>query len=166
MGLNRLPDTHWCHEQEYYVYEYFPFFTERRSFQNVAFSVYLTQPQTHTRVGQTVKFDGVQLNEGAGYDPHLGRFVAPTRGLYLFAYTVAKYFVGEARVNLMKNGHSISGAIVDVRTDTDDHQAGNVVLVELDVGDVIYVENCINDDIEIYGHGSYKWTTFTGVWLA
>ena len=65
----------------------------------------------------------------------------------------------------MKNGNAINSAIVEVITDRVQQQAGNVALVELNVGDVVSVEEYHTGDATIYGSSTYRCTTFSGVLL-
>jgi len=139
--------------------------SERQTPERVAFSLYLSHPQEHTGIGQKIKFDAVLLNEGNGYNPHIAAFVAPTKGLYLFAYSIAKLYAGQAVVHLMKNGNAINSAVVDVQTTGIDQQSGNVALVELDVGDVVSVEEYHEADAKIYSNSVYRYTTFSGILL-
>ena len=141
------------------------FISERQAPERVAFSVYLSHDETHTGIGEKVRYDAVLLNEGNGYSPHIAAFTAPTKGIYLFAFNIAKWRVGQAYVRLMKNGNIINSAAVDVSRPNDDQHAGNVALVELGVGDVVYVEEYHQDNAVIHGDTVNRFTTFSGVLL-
>ena len=61
----------------------------------------------------------------------------------------------------MKNGNVINGAVVDVKVNAADEHASNVALVQIDVGDVVYVEEYHYSDVLILGDTGLRWTTFS-----
>ena len=71
----------------------------------VAFAAQLTT-DLHTNVGDVIKFDNVQLNDGGGYDDVTGRFTTPSNGTYEFTLITSTLNNDAARTDLMLGGYS------------------------------------------------------------
>lgn len=55
----------------------------------VAFHAYLsTNAPVSSAVHYIIVFDKVVTNVGSGYHPHIGTFIAPRSGLYVFTWTI------------------------------------------------------------------------------
>ncbi|XP_021359604.1 cerebellin-2-like [Mizuhopecten yessoensis] len=106
---------------------------------------------------QTLEFDHVVTNVGNGYDSRHGHFTAPVAGLFSFTSTVLLSSSNNhlMQLNIVKNGvdigHLFSYSALDKGTRT--------VVLQLSVGDMVWVRNRDNNSPEIFGLG---YTTFSG----
>ncbi|XP_052815360.1 complement C1q-like protein 4 [Mya arenaria] len=136
---------------------------EKRQSGRIAFSTRLDHTQGHIGVGQKLIFNKVLLNTGDAYSVHTGVFTCVEAGLHLFAYFVGKGTTGQAWVELKKNGVVINGAVADSVSTYHDTQGGNVAILELDAGDLVWVEEFHQSDAQVYGGSGF--VTFSGVML-
>ncbi|XP_031139433.1 cerebellin 18 [Sander lucioperca] len=90
-----------------------------------------------------IPYSVVTLNHDNAYNPSLGIFTAHSAGVYVFSFTVYSYVTEYGRlyhkVQLMKNGNIIASVWEDNREDSEDN-ANQVVVLELQRGDQVYVE--------------------------
>lgn len=133
----------------------------------VAFSAYLTATNSHTVVGQAIKFDQVLLNDGHGYNKYTGAFTAPLSGVYLFTFHV------DARkltfVRLVVNGVNQVDAVVNSHTNVESRHAqsmgGNTAIVHVGHGEAVLVETFEVPDGETASSNNFRLCTFSGVLL-
>ena len=47
---------------------------------------------TNGKIGDTIKYQTVLINEGLGYDRNTGKFTAPVQGVYQFSYFIGHMY--------------------------------------------------------------------------
>jgi hypothetical protein len=121
------------------------------NYETVAFHATRTGTLDHIRVNQTLVFNSVKLNIGSGYHASGGIFIAPVSGIYIFSTSVTFNDNGdESHMIIEKNGVEIAGAYGNARNGP--HEQGSVtVVMELKVGDEVYVSNQRHNDVIAYG---------------
>ncbi|XP_053399483.1 complement C1q tumor necrosis factor-related protein 3-like [Mercenaria mercenaria] len=128
----------------------------------VAFTAGLTHSVLHAGAHQNIVFDHVETNKGNGYSPHHGVFTAPVSGLYVFYTSILAYNDREVWCQMVVNG--VNKASVYARgTDNRHDQGSQVIIIQLQQGDDISVQNVAADDA-IYGDGTI-YSTFSGFLL-
>ena len=70
----------------------------------VAFDVRLTKQVKNLAKNERVVFGTVDLNEGKGYNPSTGIFIAPSAGTYVFDWTTMTYQRAYSHTSLVVNG--------------------------------------------------------------
>lgn len=81
---------------------------------NVAFFATLSSHQTHVGVHQAILFDHVITNIGNTYHNHLGLFIAPVLGTYVFFVSLLTWDLA-ATYTISKNGSAVSFIFCDAR---------------------------------------------------
>ena len=130
-------------------------FSSTETVNHVAFKAHLSQAVISPGENQRIVYDDVQLNLGGGYHAHLGGFVAPINGTYLFSVAVCSIGNHYIVLDLVKNdvmiGRVLAGDTVynDCSSETtiSELTAGDEVFVQhhSTVGDLIHVnENILN----------------------
>lgn len=110
--------------------------TPKPSTDIVAFSVYLSIKDIEISKGYTIKFDTIVTNIGSSYNRYTGVFTVPQDGVYVFTWNLycgsdGGYFTSQLVVN--------SNVVGAMYTDAAGADYTNVVVVEINVGDKIYV---------------------------
>ncbi|KAL4240090.1 hypothetical protein ACF0H5_000884 [Mactra antiquata] len=131
-------------------------------FGSVAFSAGLSKSMLHAGAHQNIIFDTVQSNIGNGYNSHHGVFTAPQEGTYVFHSSILAYNNREVWCRFVING-TPSTAIYARGTDNRHDQGAQMIIVSLNQGDDVSVQNTAADDA-IYGDASI-YTTFSGFLL-
>jgi len=101
---------------------------------------------------QDIVFDNAVTNVGNAYNRHHGTFLAPTRGVYFFSVTL---YGSQTWGHFMVNNNVISKLKVFC------YQDSNFVIVELNQGDSVSVQNTSLDKV-INGD---RYSTFGGFLL-
>jgi RNA binding exosome subunit len=139
----------------------------KRAVANIAFSAYLTQTNSHTIVGQPIKFDQVLLNDGQGYNKYTGAFTAPLSGVYLFTYAIDTRKL--TFVRLVINGVNQVDAVANVHTNAESRHSqsmgGNTAIVHVGHGQSVLVETYEIPDAETASSNTFRLCTFSGVLL-
>lgn len=135
----------------------------KRAAENVAFSVYLGHTTDHLAIGMTIKYDQVMLNDGNGYNKFTGVFTAPMAGVYLFSFYLDSYL--RTALRLVLDGNTISDAVADSETPNQEIMGGNTVIINVQFGQSVWVEEYNGNDGQLIGSGAYRFTTFSGVLL-
>ncbi|XP_053383845.1 uncharacterized protein LOC128550026 [Mercenaria mercenaria] len=130
--------------------------------QPVAFQA-VVSPDTVYHIGlhQKIVFDSVHLNIGGGFHNLNGVFIAPRKGIYLFATSILSEGDSSIDVNIMKNGHTLAGGFAQTYGQASNDQGSVTAAAQLNVGDEVWVENRWLSDTKLRGHGSHS--SFTGV---
>ncbi|KAH3716075.1 hypothetical protein DPMN_058791 [Dreissena polymorpha] len=130
---------------------------QESSFPVVAFTAVKTDIQNNVGVNQNIFFDNIVLNEGGGFHPQHGLFIAPARGIYFFTATVlhppqANIYLHAA---ITHNGQDV--ALLHSAANIWD-QGTQTVILKIEPGDEIWVRN-VHYGGEIVNGWSY--TTFS-----
>ena len=126
---------------------------------DVAFFATLTNHQTHVGVHQTILFDHVVTNIGNAYNNHLGSFIAPVSGTYVFSISILTW-AKDSAYYISKNGNAVSYIYCDAIQSGYDSSSQTVIL-SLNQHDDITIRNRDADD---QTHGSH-FSTFAGFLL-
>ncbi|WAR00450.1 C1QL4-like protein [Mya arenaria] len=106
----------------------------------------------------------VITNEGSGYNIHTGVFTCPQPGMYLFSFMVTQRGdVAQLTAQLVVNGSPKVHGVTDPYHDHEDRQGGNTVVLRLQQGDVVEIENF--DGHHVQGYTAEGLTSFTGILL-
>ncbi|XP_045206763.2 complement C1q-like protein 4 [Mercenaria mercenaria] len=132
------------------------------AFTPVAFTAGLTHTIPHAGAHQNIVFDHVETNKGNGYNPHHGVFTAPVPGLYVFFTSILADNNREVWCQIVVNG-VIKASVYARGTDTRHDQGSQVMIIQLQQGDTISVQN-LAADYAIYGDGDI-YSTFSGFLL-
>ncbi|XP_045206773.2 complement C1q-like protein 2 [Mercenaria mercenaria] len=128
----------------------------------IAFTAGLTHTFSHAGAHQNIVFDHVETNTGNGYNPHNGVFTAPVSGLYLFYTSVLADNNREVWCQVVVNGKN-KGSAYARGTDGRHDQGSQAIIVQLQQGDDVAVQNVAADDA-IYGSDGI-YSTFSGFLL-
>ncbi|XP_019614051.1 PREDICTED: complement C1q tumor necrosis factor-related protein 3-like [Branchiostoma belcheri] len=104
----------------------------------VAFSVARTTGLTTNWSKKQVTYDDVLSNEGGAYNMTTGKFVTKVGGVYFFTFTGKTS--GEYMIHLKKNGKIMVSIREKIRDLVDNQASSNSAILELDVGDEVWVE--------------------------
>ena len=126
---------------------------------DVAFFATLASHQTHVGVQQAILFDHVITNIGNTYHNHLGSFIAPVSGTYVFSVSLLTWDKA-ATYTISKNGSAVSQIFCDARKSVYESTSQTVILT-LSQNDDISVRN---QDAEGQTHGQH-YSTFAGFLL-
>ena len=140
------------------------FSSGRQSSPTIAFSAYLTKSLTGLGMDHTLRFDGITLNEGGGYNHYTGIFSTPKSGVYLFSFYIEDSNNHLLRAKLVVDRTTKASAVVFPYSAGIHSQAGNVVILRLIAGNGVWIAiDDSNDSIE--GSPTHKVTTFSGIFL-
>ncbi|XP_052797303.1 heavy metal-binding protein HIP-like [Mya arenaria] len=134
-----------------------------RQSEGVAFSAWLDH-SVSLGPNQVIRFNKVITNEGSGYNIHTGVFTCPQPGMYLFSFMVTQRGdVAQLTAQLVVNGSPKVHGVTDPYHDHEDRQGGNTVVLRLQQGDVVEIENF--DGHHVQGYTAEGLTSFTGILL-
>jgi hypothetical protein len=122
----------------------------------------LTAPFYHAGEHQNVVFDLVETNIGNGYNSHHGVFIAPVSGLYLIYSSILAAHGAEIWCQIVVNGVN-KGSVYARGTDGRHDQGSQAILIQLQKGDDVAVQNHFKDHA-VYSDGDI-YSTFSGVLL-
>jgi hypothetical protein len=117
----------------------------------------LTSPGGH----HTLIYDVTKTNEGNGYHPHLGVFIAPNSGLYFFSWTMYLRPSSKHSSELVANDQ-VHGAIY-TQTVVDEYNCatGNLIL-NLNEGDEVFIRTRHDYNTGQIFSTEYGRTSFSG----
>ena len=115
----------------------------------------MTSNSEHLGQNQDIVFDNAVTNVGNAYNRHHGTFTAPTKGVYFFSVTL---FDPE---NTMTWGHFMVNNDIIAKLAIYGNQSSNFIIVELNQGDSVSVQNTALDKF-ITGD---RYSTFGGFLL-
>ncbi|XP_052820469.1 heavy metal-binding protein HIP-like [Mya arenaria] len=104
----------------------------------VAFFATLTNDVQHLGVNQNIVFNNAITNVGGAYNAHQGAFIAPVKGIYVFSATLLASNHDDDHLKWVRNGQTL--CFIYVHSAGYD-SSGSSVVVELDVGDDISIQN-------------------------
>lgn len=123
----------------------------------VCFSANLSRHKVF-QVDKAIIFDHVITNNGNGYDPETGEFIAPLRGRYLFTVTIRAQFCKQTTAEITCNEQML-GRVTAEYGRVDKASGSMTVVVELDRGDVVKVVHYSVKSGDYFGNG---FTSFSG----
>ena len=110
----------------------------------------------HLGANQNIHFENVVMNLGNAYNGNRGTFIAPTAGVYLFATTLCYDKRGRTWGQLVVNGGVVAKIYVH------EEQGSHTIVVHLNRGDDVSVQNELSGDRYIFGDIC---SSFSGVLL-
>lgn len=111
----------------------------------------------HAGDHQIIVFDNVITNIGNTYNGHLGSFIAPVNGIYVFSVTLVTSSNAGFHGNIVRNGELVTRLYASTGYQT----ASQTVVLQLQKGDDVCIQNA-DVDTTIFG---YKYTLFSGFLL-
>ncbi|XP_045215463.1 C1q-related factor-like [Mercenaria mercenaria] len=127
---------------------------------HVAFFAKMVNHLEHGGVHQTVIFESVVTNVGNAYHSHIGTFIAPVSGTYVFSTTLVSRHSNDARAQFVRNGLALTTMYVNAG-DTGDETTSQTIVLQLEEGDDVSVQNLDSD--KSFSGSSYS--TFAGFLL-
>ncbi|KAL3831364.1 hypothetical protein ACJMK2_023117 [Sinanodonta woodiana] len=134
--------------------------------QPVAFSTYITDYVSHLGINQVIKYNGVMTNEGNAYNALTGIFTCPQDGLYLFSFFANSIHGQPVWVQLMVDDINVSDAVANSPPDDQDDQGGNVAILRLTTGQLVWTSTHFHSDSTLAGTRDFRHVTFSGVRLS
>ena len=132
--------------------------------QKSAFSAIKTSYQTGD-VGDIVTFQETSTNINNHFNLATSIFTCFVPGTYIFSFSIGKYKNGEFFVRLMQNGNPMASAHLRSDFTSNYDMSSNTVILNLVIGDQVWLEFYHADGCEIYGGGYHRCTSFSGYLL-
>ncbi|KAL3831363.1 hypothetical protein ACJMK2_023116 [Sinanodonta woodiana] len=132
----------------------------------IAFSTYITDYVYHLGINQVIKYNGVLTNEGSAYNSHTGIFTCPQGGLYLISFFANSMNGHPVWVQLMVDDINVSDAVGYSLRDNQDNQGGNVAILRLRAGQLVWTSIHYHSDSTLAGTREFRHVTFSGVRLS
>lgn len=126
----------------------------------IAFFATLSKHIEHAGINQPIVFDNIITNIGNAYNGHMGSFVAPVSGVYVFSTTLFSYPRMSFHASFVKNGQILTNVYIAGSESVYDTSAQTIVL-HLQQGDNVCILNT-DSDRSIYG---YSYSIFSGFLL-
>jgi hypothetical protein len=126
----------------------------------VAFFARMDKHLEHAGIHQNIIFETAVTNVGNGYHSHVGTFIAPVSGTYVFSATLLSFYHVSGHVQFVKNGQAVTNMYVSGSEAGYDTTSQTIVL-QLQKGDDVTVQN-LDSDKSFLGIG---YGTFTGFLL-
>ena len=98
----------------------------------------------HAGMHQNFVFDTVVTNVGNGYNSHLGSFVAPVSGTYVFSTTLVSFYHINSHAQFVKNGQAVTTLFVS-GVESGHDTASQTIVLQLQKGDDVTVQNLDTD---------------------
>jgi hypothetical protein len=114
----------------------------------------------HAGIHQNIVFDTVVTNVGNGYHSHVGTFIAPVSGTYVFSATLVSFYHVNAHAEFVKNGQVLTTMFVN-GAEAGYDTTSQTIVSQLQKGDDVVVQNK-DADKSFYGTGQ---GTFSGFLL-
>ena len=108
---------------------------------------------------QIIKFDHITANIGTAYNSESGIFEAPSSGMYLFHWLITNDVGSYMNSELYSNGKVYGKAMSDAHDHADRAVAGNIVILQLDKGDQVWIRSGTEHNGKIVGGFN---STFSG----
>lgn len=124
----------------------------------VAFFATMTLNEDHLGKDQDIVFDHIVTNIGHAYNANHGTFVAPVPGTYVFSVTLY-HQSGVSSAGTW--GHVVANGIVVAKLHVNQEQSSQTVIVSLQAGDDVSVQNTETDR----GFFGDRYSTFSGFLL-
>jgi len=127
----------------------------------IAFLATLSVHAHHLGANQNIAFDQVITNLGDAYNPHVGGFIAPVSGVYVFSTTLFSYPATDAHFGVLHNWHLVITLYQETSIGSKYDTSSTTVVLQLSNGDVVSIANR-DADKSLHGYGH---TSFTGFLL-
>ncbi|KAH3791914.1 cerebellin-3-like [Dreissena polymorpha] len=127
----------------------------------VAFSAMKSASQGHLGVNQNIIFEQVLTNEGGGYHPNHGVFIAPQSGVYVMSSAIMTSANGRFHAAIVHNGNMVAHIYGHGDSGLYD-QGSQTIVIKLNAEDEVAVQNFDFPDITIFG---YLYSSFSGYLL-
>lgn len=115
----------------------------------VAFYAYMSTTEPSPGQHHTFIFDTIMTNSGSGYSKHNGMFTAPNHVHYVFAWTVISGRHGWVYSEIVIKSSAFGSILTDSQYSNEEHPVKGTIVVELNLGDVVYIRT--NPTITIKG---------------
>lgn len=115
----------------------------------VAFFATMVKHLEHAGIQQPFVFEHVITNVGNAYHGHIGSFIAPVAGTYVFSTTLVSFYHVNAHAQFVKNGQPITTLYVSGGESGHDTTSQTIVL-NLHKGDDVGIHN-VDNDKSFYG---------------
>ena len=123
----------------------------------VAFFSFLSSHATHLGTNQNIAFDHVTTNVGNAYNSHIGAFIVPADGIYLFSATLRDLDHTNKHFDFALNG-KIVAYMSSMGENSPSSSVSQTIVLSLKKGDGVAVRNRNAD------HGvNAIYSSFTGV---
>ena len=100
----------------------------------------MSHDELHPGTHQIVVFDSIQTNVGSAYNNYSGIFTVPVSGVYSFSWSIADNGChGAVYTVLVVNNVEVGGIGTDGSDVCDDELATGQVVLELNVGQIVFV---------------------------
>ncbi|KAK3097655.1 hypothetical protein FSP39_011768 [Pinctada imbricata] len=114
-------------------------------------------------------YDSVETNVGNHYNQYTGTFTAPSKGVYVFAWSIetqgnsrtGSQHDGEIFTELIRNGSILGRLHADSELAWDDDSATGIKALVLNSGDVVYIRSGTYMEGDFYS-GQHGGWTFSG----
>jgi hypothetical protein len=128
----------------------------------IAFFAKMDAHLEHAGIHQTVVFDVAVTNIGNAYNKHIGVFVAPVTGTYVFSTTLVSRHFASAHAQFAVNGTAITNMYVSGgNSGSGDDTTSQTIVLQLQQGDDVAIQN-LDSDKGFYG---VSHSTFSGFLL-
>jgi hypothetical protein len=125
----------------------------------VAFYARLRTTKTFSK-SSIIVFDEVVTNVGKGYNSATGKFMAPTKGVYLFTWSAMSDAGKQSHPSLCVNGNEAGQNAQNNLRGGAYINASNTAVLVLKRGDIVYIKDFLST-----GQYRGKYSTFNGVLL-
>ena len=160
--LTKVRDIKIC--LELYLYLFFKVRTPPSPTGVIAFHAYKSKDSSGPLpIHHVLTFDVVSLNKGDGYNAFDGIFIVPVAGTYVFTWSFMSEPHGTVYTQLMKNADVIGTRYADSATASVWDFSTGVVVVDVAVGNHIYVRLGYESNGKVLSITESK-TSFSG-WL-
>lgn len=123
----------------------------------IAFQARVSSRLQNVPKGRTVRFDTVLLNEGNGYSGRTGQFTAPTKGVYVFDWTITVDNGDMFFTEIVKNGSAFGYNHCAAKRQSYERNCSTTSRIRLKRGDKVWVRTTSR------GTDAHPtWTTFGG----
>jgi hypothetical protein len=122
----------------------------------VGFTAKLSKHMLNLGNNQAILFDTIVTNIGHHYSPNTGVFTAPINATYYFFASIMSHTNEVLETEIVKNGVR---KVLMYSYDNVHEQGTNSVVLQLNIGDEVWVRHTSTVGTKVYGNG---WSTFSG----
>jgi hypothetical protein len=122
----------------------------------VGFTAKLSKHMLNLGNNQAILFDTIVTNIGHHYSANTGVFTAPVNATYYFFASIMSHTNEVLETEIVKNGVR---KVLMYSYDNVHEQGTNSVVLQLNIGDEVWVRHTSTVGTKVYGNG---WSTFSG----